>query len=79
MAGKGPWQTALSRATLAPGAWLELGATLTGPGGVVWVLLARDTAPFKPRAALERERAYTWPLTGAEQRIAAYRVGDQDS
>jgi 16S rRNA (guanine527-N7)-methyltransferase len=74
MAGRGPWSIAVSRATLSPGAWLDLGATLTGPGGVVWVLLARDASPFNPRATLERERAYAWPLTGAERRVAAYRI-----
>ena len=74
MAGRGPWSAAVSRATLPPGAWLELGTTLTGPGGVVWVLLARDAAPYPPRATMERERTYTWPLTGAERRVASYRV-----
>jgi 16S rRNA (guanine527-N7)-methyltransferase len=74
MVGRGPWPVAVSRATLAPGAWLDLGAALTGPGGVVWVLLARDAAPFNPRATLERERAYAWPLTGAERRLAVYRI-----
>jgi 16S rRNA (guanine527-N7)-methyltransferase len=78
MAGRGPWTTAISRATLPPGAWLELGTTLAGPGGVVWVLLAKDTAPHHPGAALERERTYSWPLTGAERRIAAYRVAGAD-
>jgi 16S rRNA (guanine527-N7)-methyltransferase len=79
VAGRGPWMAAISRATLPPGAWLELGATLAGPGGVVWVLLAKDAAPFHPRATLERERTYSWPLTGAERRIAAYRVSEAGS
>ena len=79
MAGRGPWSVAISRATLPPGAWLELGATLTGPGGVVWILLAKDAAPYHPRASLERERAYTWPLTGAARRVAAYRVSGPGS
>jgi 16S rRNA (guanine527-N7)-methyltransferase len=74
MVGRGPWAVAVSRATLPPGAWLALGTTLAGPGGVVWVLLAKDAAPVHPHATLERERTYAWPLTGAERRMAAYRV-----
>ncbi len=76
MAGRGPWEVAISRATLPPGAWLDLGTTLVGPGGVVWVLLARDAPPFNPRASVEKDRAYTWPLTGAERRIVSYRVAE---
>ena len=62
------------RATLAPPAWLELGTTLAAPDGVVWVLLAKDGPPSNPRAALENDHGYTWPLTGAERRAVSYRV-----
>jgi 16S rRNA (guanine527-N7)-methyltransferase len=79
MAGRGPWTAAISRATLPPGAWLDLGTTLVGPGGVVWVLLAKDAVPHHPRATLQRERTYAWPLTGSERRIAAYRVSEPGS
>ncbi|HEY5146555.1 MAG TPA: 16S rRNA (guanine(527)-N(7))-methyltransferase RsmG [Polyangiaceae bacterium] len=72
LAGRRAWDVALSRATLAPPAWLELGMTLAAPGGVVWVLLAKDGAPTHPRATLEDDTAYKWPLTGAERRAVSY-------
>jgi 16S rRNA (guanine527-N7)-methyltransferase len=72
--GRRAWDVAVSRATLAPPAWLALGTTLAGPGGGVWVLLAKDAAPEHPRARIELDRAYAWPLTGAERRAVFYRV-----
>jgi 16S rRNA (guanine527-N7)-methyltransferase len=74
LAGRRAWDVAVSRATLAPPAWLDLGTTLATPGGAVWVLLAKDAPPSHARAALESDLAYVWPLTGAERRAVAYRV-----
>jgi 16S rRNA (guanine527-N7)-methyltransferase len=72
--GRGAWDVAMSRATWAASAWLELGVTLAAPGGRVWVLLAKDSAPTHPRATVEAEYLYTWPLTGAARRAVVYRV-----
>ncbi len=74
VAGRRAWDVAVSRATLAPPAWLDLGTTLAAPGGVVWVLLAKDAPPLHPRVEIEADHAYAWPLTGAERRAVAYRV-----
>ncbi len=68
------WDVAVSRATLAPAVWLELGTRLVAPGGAVWALLARDAPPTHPRATLEADLAYAWPLTGAERRAVRYCV-----
>lgn len=73
------FDVALSRATLAPPRWLELGASLTAGATApeVWVLLAREDPP-----SLEGEEGegwsadldlrYRWPLTGAERRAVRY-------
>jgi 16S rRNA (guanine527-N7)-methyltransferase len=74
LTGRRAWDVAISRATLAPPAWLELATTLAAPGGVVWVLLAKDGPPAHPRATLESDHAYAWPLTGAERRAVSYRL-----
>jgi 16S rRNA (guanine527-N7)-methyltransferase len=75
LAGRRAWAVAVSRATLPAQEWLELGVSLVSPGGCVWVLLAKDPPPKDARATLERDYAYTWPLTGAERRGLVYRVG----
>ena len=74
LAGRRAWDIAVSRATLAPAAWLELAVTLAAPGGSVWVLLARDEAPVHARARAEEDLTYVWPLTGAARRAVRYRV-----
>ena len=74
LAGRRAWDVAVSRATLAPPAWLELATTLATPGGTAWVLLAKDGPPSHPRATVEGDHAYAWPLTGAERRAVSYRV-----
>jgi 16S rRNA (guanine527-N7)-methyltransferase len=74
VAGRRAWDVAVSRATLGPAAWLELAVTLAAPGGSVWVLLAKEEPPVHPRAALEKDLAYTWPLTGAARRAVRYAV-----
>ena len=75
LAGRRAWDVAVSRATLAPAAWLDMGATLAAPGG------HGMGAPRegRPSGAPARRRsrtttAYTWPLTGAERRAVSYRV-----
>jgi len=74
IAGRRAWDVAVSRATLGPAEWLELAVTLAAPGGSVWVLLAKDEAPSHPRATLQDDLEYTWPLTGAARRAVSYLV-----
>jgi len=69
------WDVALSRATLPPAAWLDLGAKLVAPGGFVWVLVAVEAPPTRPAVTLEADVAYAWPLTGAGRRALGYRTG----
>ena len=66
------WDVALARATLPPAAWLELAAALVRDAGAAWVFLARDPSPTSGSFALAEEVPYTWPLTGAERRLARY-------
>lgn len=69
---RGRFDVAVSRATLPPPAWLELGAKLA-PEGWVWVLLARDPPPPPvPGWRLVVDRSYRWPLTGALRRLCGY-------
>jgi 16S rRNA (guanine527-N7)-methyltransferase len=70
--GRSAWDVAVSRATLGPQPWLDLAVTLASPGGSVWVLLAKDEAPVHPRATLEEDLSYTWPLTSAARRAVRY-------
>jgi 16S rRNA (guanine527-N7)-methyltransferase len=74
LAGRRTWDVALSRATLPPQPWLELGAELSAPGGAVWVLLAREAPPSHARATMEVDLPYTWPLTSAQRRAVRYRL-----
>jgi len=72
--GRRGWDVAVSRATLAPAAWLELAVTLACPGGSAWVLLAKEGMPAHPRAVVEEDLAYAWPLTAASRRAVRYVV-----
>jgi 16S rRNA (guanine527-N7)-methyltransferase len=74
LAGRRAWDVAMSRATVAPQAWLDLGATLVPTGGSIWVLLAREEAPVNPLAVPEETLEYTWPLTGSARRAVRYLV-----
>jgi 16S rRNA (guanine527-N7)-methyltransferase len=74
LAGRRAWDVAVSRATLSPPRWLELGTTLAAPGGSVWVLLAKEPPPVHPRAEIDGDYGYSWPLTGAIRRAVCYRV-----
>src|SRR5580658_2169958 len=72
--GRRSWDVATSRATLAPAKWLDLGTTLVASGGHVWVLLAGGAPPVNPRAEMDADVSYGWPLTRADRRAASYRV-----
>jgi 16S rRNA (guanine527-N7)-methyltransferase len=64
------FDVAISRATLAPPAWLELGRKLAPE---VWVLLAREEPPTNEGATMTLDERYTWPLTQAARRAVRYR------
>lgn len=70
------FEVAISRATLAPDAWLRLGAALTGrePAGrrEVWILLARDEPPAHAGWVGARDLRYCWPNTRADRRAIRY-------
>ena len=70
------WDVALSRATLPPASWLDLGPRLVRPdGGAIWVLLAReDPPPAPPGLRIDDDFAYAWPRTGAQRRAVRYVV-----
>jgi 16S rRNA (guanine527-N7)-methyltransferase len=74
LAGRRAWEVAVSRATLAPPAWLDLAVTLACPGGSVWILLAKDAVPAHPRAQIAEDIAYAWPLTAASRHAVRYLV-----
>jgi 16S rRNA (guanine527-N7)-methyltransferase len=64
------WDVALSRATLAPAAWVPLGV---GLAPAAWALLAREEPPSVAGAALDEDVVYVWPLTKAGRRAVRYR------
>lgn len=68
----GRFSVALSRATLAPQAWLAEGARLSNRS--VWVLLARGEAPSLNGWHVIDDVCYTWPLTGVERRALLYEA-----
>jgi 16S rRNA (guanine527-N7)-methyltransferase len=65
------FDVAMSRATLSPPAWLELGAKLA-PTGEVWVLLAREEPPSHEGWSIAADLRYRWPLTGRERRAVRF-------
>jgi 16S rRNA (guanine527-N7)-methyltransferase len=65
------FDVAVSRATLPPPAWLELGVRLA-PAGEVWVLLAREEPPDQNGWTIAEEIRYRWPLTDKERRAARF-------
>lgn len=65
------WDVAISRATLAPAAWVPLGLRLAPS---CWALLAKDEPPEIDGARIEEDISYTWPLTGASRRAVRYTV-----
>ncbi|EYF06863.1 16S rRNA (guanine(527)-N(7))-methyltransferase RsmG [Chondromyces apiculatus] len=68
------FDVAVSRATLAPARWLEMGAALTAGAAApeVWVLLAKEEPPVLPGWEVEADLRYRWPLTSAERRAVRY-------
>lgn len=72
---RGPrFDVAISRATLAPERWIELGDALA-PEGDVWVLLAREAAPSLAGRVIADDVRYAWPLTGVDRRAVRYARG----
>jgi 16S rRNA (guanine527-N7)-methyltransferase len=69
------WDVAVARATLAPPAWLPLGAQLVASGGSVWVLLAKEPAPNAANAVVVENVTYAWPRGGAQRRAVRYVIG----
>jgi 16S rRNA (guanine527-N7)-methyltransferase len=63
------WDVAISRATLAPAAWIPIGLRLAP---TTWALLAREEPPAIEGTVLADDVVYTWPLTGAARRAAKY-------
>lgn len=63
------FDVAISRATLAPAAWVPLGLALAGRA---WALLAKDAPPEVPGARLREDVSYTWPVTAAGRRAVAF-------
>jgi 16S rRNA (guanine527-N7)-methyltransferase len=62
------FDSAVSRATLAPAPWLNLGRQLTRSGGTVWLLLGRDAPPASPINIAH----YTLMHTGASRVLCEY-------
>lgn len=72
---RGAWDVAVSRATLAPEAWVALGCALVAPGGSVWALLAQAGPPEAPAGARgPAVSRYTLPFSGAPRAAARYDV-----
>jgi 16S rRNA (guanine527-N7)-methyltransferase len=68
----GSFAVALSRATLAPPAWLALGMSLVEVGGEVNVLLARDPDPEVEGAEKIDSRDYVGTGGESERRLVRY-------
>lgn len=70
------YDLAVSRATLAPEAWLGLGSKLVLKGqGRVIVMLAREEPPVWPDTKMVSRMHYEQPLTGAKRNICIYEIG----
>lgn len=74
LVGRARFDVAISRATLAPPAWLDLARGLVVPGGEAWVLLAQGDPPDHASFERAEDRAYAWPLTGVARRAVRYRA-----
>jgi 16S rRNA (guanine527-N7)-methyltransferase len=66
------YDASVSRATLAPDAWIGLGMRLVAEGGAVWVLVAREPPPEVAGWRIAIDESYAWPLTGARRRALRY-------
>lgn len=65
-----PFDIALSRATFAPGEWMQIGARLASE---VWVLVAGSEPDPQPELERVRRLEYAVPSTGAPRAVLAYR------
>ncbi|MEM9693077.1 MAG: RsmG family class I SAM-dependent methyltransferase [Myxococcota bacterium] len=70
LVGAARYDFAVSRATLAPPAWLALGASLADE---VWVLLARLDPPALSGLRIRDRVDYALPYTGVERTMLAYQ------
>ena len=68
-----PFDVAMSRATLAPAAWLALGVTLAPR---VLVFTARDAPPETPDGWRSDPHGYALPSSAAPRTVTAYVRGD---
>jgi 16S rRNA (guanine527-N7)-methyltransferase len=75
LVGSRQWDVAVSRATLSPNGWLELGVQLVETDGCVWVLLGKGEVPVLAGWRAVEELAYGWPLTGGLRRGIGFRRG----
>ena len=66
---RGAFDVAISRATLAPTRWVQMGLELAPS---VWVLLAREEPPSAFGAEVREDVTYSWPLTKAARRAVRY-------
>ncbi len=69
------WDVAISRATLAPPAWLVMGARLVKRPGSVWVLVANDEPPTIEGGTLAETVVYEKPLADGAAPRRALRYG----
>jgi 16S rRNA (guanine527-N7)-methyltransferase len=68
----GAFDVAISRATLAPAAWVPVGLSLARSA---WALLAREEPPSVPGATIDVDVTYAWPRTSAARRAVRYEAG----
>jgi 16S rRNA (guanine527-N7)-methyltransferase len=65
------FDVAISRATLEPAAWLDLGLSLVRPLGSVWVLVAsEDAVPPATKVIDDRAHGRTWTRSLVSERFA---------
>ncbi|APS00718.1 16S rRNA (guanine(527)-N(7))-methyltransferase RsmG [Pajaroellobacter abortibovis] len=65
------FEVAMSRATLPPIEWLQLGVQLIKKEGGVWLFLAKESPPSWNAAILEELVPYQWPFRKEYKRSAA--------
>jgi 16S rRNA (guanine527-N7)-methyltransferase len=73
LVGREHYDVAVSRATLAPPRWLELGGRLAKE---VVVLVAQHEPPERQGWVVVDDHRYEWPRTGAQRRMIVYRSAD---
>lgn len=64
---------AVSRATWDPPEWLEHGAPLVAPGGVLLAMQAADRSVLPPPAGFDPLTPFDYEVAGAPRRIQAFR------